>query len=1115
MKKLEAFFLVVCILLGAFSLSAPVGAQNIQQHNWNYVMVEKNGTVKEIPLRTALTVPEINPVGENIPKTNEFQPLSEPSKSIDGNLDDWSEDELVAVENNNNYPGANLEKLYVSADENYLYIAIKTVNNESWDVTYEIALDFFDEIGAQHDWWRKVGFSEYKPDFGLYLKWNNESNVITILRFANYNMRFWVRNPSFPYAYRGNEHGLQTLEIAIPWCELSGVHPKLRIMAWISGKDYGSSAVESLPDDPAVHDSDDEWDDYDELTEFANVELSIPGVEVWDENRTQVGGEIYVDHPIIVSGHVELDNVSMIFNGTWEESLIQVDGSLELIGCNISGNNVGRIINFGELTAIDSYIADVDEINLIGESTFVGNSFVWNEWRWGPIEIRRNIGSITFRNNYFYNRDRIFDGSWGLKNVTLINNTFVTYWGVGWFRGQNIVIANNTIRAPEGTGHYDHENAFEVGGENVTIVGNRMEFGGLGIDYVEEPESWDVRDNYVDDLPIVFIKNENNAGISGTFAQVILVNSENFSITNSDISKETERTILVNYGIQVIDSRNVAIEGNEITAEWSGVYIEDSEDITVRENGIHIPDNWRGGNVGSVVIRYSKFVTMRNNRLTGTVKVWGWDIEHWITHDIDTTNYIGNRSILFLKNVKGVIVDRPYAQVILANVSNVIVRGISWNRNGNNYDESIQVAYSSNITLENLNINAWWGLRLEPRKVTGLTIKNSVIEGWSYIDGWDDLEGLVIQKNRFESLDIWGGVENALMEGNGFAEGDDYDFDVINSTIRDNYFHSENRWSGIWLYGTGNTFENNTIEGYGTGIYLRGSGNVIRSNAIKNNHYGIYVIPWADNNLIYNNFFNNTINAYIEPGSVNFWNTTVGNYWSDYTGNDLNGDGIGDTPYIIDENNIDYLPLMSWGTHPVSSDAVIIIDNETVRLNATKAIALKLHYIKDTKLGALQFNLTFDPELIKVENVTPGNAAEGSFISANINNSAGRVTVGIVNLNGLNEGIILKVTVKGISTGETELHGIPIDASDTNANPLRVTFTSGIIKVVKRPRGDINGDNRVTAVDALLYLRYAVGLSIDPYTIDPTYDDLNNDGKITATDALIALRIAVGLEKLS
>lgn len=82
-------------------------------------------------------------------------------------------------------------------------------------------------------------------------------------------------------------------------------------------------------------------------------------------------------------------------------------------------------------------------------------------------------------------------------------------------------------------------------------------------------------------------------------------------------------------------------------------------------------------------------------------------------------------------------------------------------------------------------------------------------------------------------------------------------------------------------------------------------------------------IPWgggvSNNSICRNSFVGNTRQAYdiywddklFIPRSVNSWdNGTTGNYWSDYTGKDADGDGIGDTPYIIDENNRDNYPLM-------------------------------------------------------------------------------------------------------------------------------------------------------------------------------------------------------------
>ena len=42
-----------------------------------------------------------------------------------------------------------------------------------------------------------------------------------------------------------------------------------------------------------------------------------------------------------------------------------------------------------------------------------------------------------------------------------------------------------------------------------------------------------------------------------------------------------------------------------------------------------------------------------------------------------------------------------------------------------------------------------------------------------------------------------------------------------------------------------------------------------------------------------------------------FWGfCCVGNYWSNYTGNDSDGDGIGDTPFTILDDEKDYYPLV-------------------------------------------------------------------------------------------------------------------------------------------------------------------------------------------------------------
>jgi parallel beta-helix repeat protein len=133
----------------------------------------------------------------------------------------------------------------------------------------------------------------------------------------------------------------------------------------------------------------------------------------------------------------------------------------------------------------------------------------------------------------------------------------------------------------------------------------------------------------------------------------------------------------------------------------------------------------------------------------------------------------------------------------------------------------------------------------------------------------------------------------------------------------------------VWAGGSHIITENQIANNYG-GIYIGydSKHNTIVGNNITGNNYGIGF--WeSSNNLIYNNnFINNThqvsdsaLNYPKWSLSVNNWdNGTTGNYWSDYNGTDNNRDGIGDTPYVIYENNKDNYPFMNPDLILSSSD---------------------------------------------------------------------------------------------------------------------------------------------------------------------------------------------------
>lgn len=164
---------------------------------------------------------------------------------------------------------------------------------------------------------------------------------------------------------------------------------------------------------------------------------------------------------------------------------------------------------------------------------------------------------------------------------------------------------------------------------------------------------------------------------------------------------------------------------------------------------------------------------------------------------------------------------------------------------------------------------------------------------------------------------IAGAVTMAVGSTDNFIAGNYFGTDVTGSVALTNLF------AGIYLdTAQSNAIQGNQIVGNGYGILLDtgADSNWLRANRILQSA-GIQVRA-AGNRIEGNALLSNHPNA-ADTGQNNLWdNGRTGNYWSDYTGKDPDGDGIGDTPYAVAANGVDRYPLM---VDPAKTPAALVL----------------------------------------------------------------------------------------------------------------------------------------------------------------------------------------------
>jgi parallel beta-helix repeat protein len=399
---------------------------------------------------------------------------------------------------------------------------------------------------------------------------------------------------------------------------------------------------------------------------------------------------------------------------------------------------------------------------------------------------------------------------------------------------------------------------------------------------------------------------------NGTLTGIWFQAKSNVEVKNLRI-RNFNRGIQFTYGMSMDGCTNITLSGNTITDSEYGIT------FWIFSGSNHVLGNTIENNTYGIALHHSPNNTFKNNQLTNNTHSF-WVTSELSTHmtafinDIDASNTIDGKPIIYWVNEQDKTVPSDAGYVALVNCTNIAVQNLVLT---NNSQGILLVATNNSLITRNHITNSNYGIVLfAPYEQC---IGNTITEN-------------TITANSKDGIHSWNS-ENTIITGNiitGNQENGILFYDSRRTVISGNTI-TANKENGIKLWGydsNDNNVSGNHIENNQNGITLDTAfNNTITGNSIKSNSgWGIILSyngfpPFSNNTIYHNDFANNqqavyTVDEFLstlpdmEPAIDRWDNGSEGNYWSNYNGTDTDGDGIGDTPYVIDEYNQDNYPLM-------------------------------------------------------------------------------------------------------------------------------------------------------------------------------------------------------------
>jgi len=377
-----------------------------------------------------------------------------------------------------------------------------------------------------------------------------------------------------------------------------------------------------------------------------------------------------------------------------------------------------------------------------------------------------------------------------------------------------------------------------------------------------------------------------------------------------------------NYGVYLIEASQNTIIGNTLTNNNFAIYLIEASQNTI--SGNNVTNNAIGINIMS-----SSNNILRDNKMNNNynLAVYGSESSHF-DNDIDDSNIVNDKKVCYLIGESNLIINSitfpDVGYLALVNCQNISVHHLELTGNGH----GILLAYTTDSTIAiNQITDNYYGI--------GLFASSSNVIATNNIT--DNDRGI-----QFSNASKFNSVSTNI---------------ITNNT------------EGIFL---SNSFQNtivlNNITNNNIGIRLKDSSyNMIRSNYFINNERQVYDFSMDDPSI---------------APSMNSWSIGYpagGNYWSDYTGvdvksgenqNQTGSDGLGDTPYIIDQNNQDSFPLMPYGSPPaISIDSP---ENKTYTVNS-----VSLNFTVSETTSWIKYSLDEQANVTITEDITLSDLSNG------------------------------------------------------------------------------------------------------------------------------------------